>query len=49
LYCSHAKPVSSQLLNTVSTRFVRSLLYKPLALLWKGPSCVAILCKTKQN
>lgn len=39
LYCSHAKPVSTQDLYTVSTRFLRRAVYILLALDRWGPCC----------
>lgn len=41
LYCSHAKPVSFQLLYTVSTRFLRRRMYRSRAFWLCGPLCVA--------
>ncbi len=47
LYCSHAKPVSFQLLYTVSTRFWRRSVYSCLARFWCGPFAEATFCVCK--
>ncbi len=41
LYCSHAKPVSFQDLNTVFPRFSRSSAYISRTFCWYGPGCWA--------
>lgn len=42
LYCSQANPVSFHDLYTVSTKFLRRLVYSFVACFWWGPFCCAV-------